>query len=122
MNATEGVVSSDDYSNDLASAQAIDLNIAVTGDLEVSDDVDYFTFTLNQQTTVEFEKESRLGTVGQASAFYFTVYDSANNNLLQNYTTSLDKHSLTLNAGTYYIRTSTISNDITGYRFILNAI
>ena len=112
---------SDDYSNESSHAYVIDLDVEVTGDLEISDDIDFFKFTLRQQTTVEFDKSSRSGNVGNSDTFYFDVFDDSNNNLLHVYTSNSDKHSLTLGAGTYYIRVKTFDDDITGYRFILNS-
>ena len=124
LNATDGTFHSDDYSNDKENAYVIDLNLETLGDLEVSNDKDYFKFTLNQQTAVEFEKQATIGNVGQASYSYFDVYDSSNKSLVSALVTSTTStHTLPLEAGTYYIKVNTVSigNGITGYRFILNA-
>ena len=103
-------------------AISISLNTEVTGDLEIATDVDYFTFTLSQQTTVEFERQSATGTVGQAKFANFEVLDGSGASLLRDYMDEYEatKQSLTLDAGTYYIKISTNSNNSTGYRLILN--
>lgn len=118
-----GVVTSDDYPNTIQGAEAIDLNIMINGDIEVSDDVDYFTFALDGRTSVEFERVSNLGNVGIKNYAHFGVIDSMGTVLLDD--TSKDyetrKNALTLEAGTYYVALGSYSNNLTGYQFRLSA-
>lgn len=117
-NATNGNTSTDDYPNTLSDAQSITLNTSVIGDLELSDDVDYFKFTLTEKTTVEFERISIEGKIGQSNLANFDVFNSSGVNILNDYLSgSNEKQSLSLEAGTYYIKISTALNDMTGCLF-----
>ena len=120
LNST--TVINDDYSNTLDNAHPISFNAQTTGNLEVSDDIDYFRFTIDSETSIEFERLSVAGDVGQAQFANFEVYNSSGTILLQDFIlynrTAI--HSLTLDRGVYYIKISTYSNNITGYQLILN--
>lgn len=121
INSVEDVT--DDHPNTTTNVTTINLNSEVTGNLELSDDVDYFKFVLTETKTVEFERESVNGTVGQAKYAYFDVYNNAGSRILDDSVNqySVTKQSLTLTAGTYYIKIATFGNDVTGYRLILNS-
>ncbi|MCJ8327690.1 MAG: hypothetical protein MJK08_11410 [Campylobacterales bacterium] len=122
VNKNSQTVTRDDNSNTTTNAQEISLNNQVIGNLEVADDIDYFKFILTEQTTVEFERKSTYGNVGQSNLSWFYVYNNSGTNLLDDsMSSSITKQSLTLNSGTYYIKISTLSNNLTGYQFILNA-
>jgi hypothetical protein len=121
LNATSGTIAADDYTNIIANAHEISLNTQIIGDLETSNDMDYFKFTLNEQTTIEFERENSLGNVGVKDTFNFDVYNSMGTKILNEFTNSNEKNILTLNAGTYYINVNAFNNYVTGYQFILNA-
>ena len=123
LNATSGSVVNDDYSNTIVNAKEIDLNTLITGDLEVSDDIDYFKFTLTERSTISFEKKSNSGTIGTSTWSYFSIYNKVGTRLLnESIQDNVTTHSLTLDSGVYIVKIETFSNDITGYEFILNVI
>jgi len=118
---TSNSISTDDYSNTKSNAQEVDLNTEITGDIELSNDVDYFKFVLTEQTTVAFERQSVTGNIGQENLARFKVYDGNGVELLDDYLSRFSKKQiLTLDSGNYYIEISPVSNDLTGYVFRLN--
>ena len=111
-NVDEGTVGSDDYSNSQIGATQISLNTKTTGNLELSDDVDYLKFELTAKTTVTIES---LGTLNNGN---FEIYKEGISTRLfsgsfNNY--NIETDNLTLDAGVYYIKVYSILNYLTGY-------
>jgi hypothetical protein len=122
----------DDYSNTTIGAKVINLNIPIEGDLETSNDIDYFKFILDETTTIEFEKEASYGTIGNKYHMRFELFrgDHGQEQLLGEiiYEDESLKHILTLEAGTYYIKISPLlesygtTSNTSGYLFVLNGV
>lgn len=89
----------DDHGNSRSGATAISVNATVEGKLESPDDVDYFTFTIENDGSVVIESLGLTDTIG-------TLYDSDGRELQTDddggsaYNFSL---SMELTAGTYYV-------------------
>ena len=112
VSGSSGTVGSDDYSNSQIGATQISLNTKTTGNLELSDDVDYLKFELTAKTTVTIES---LGTLNNGN---FEIYKEGISTRLfsgsfNNY--NIETDNLTLDAGVYYIKVYSILNYLTGY-------
>jgi len=114
---SSSIYAADDYPNSFESAQVIDTNTTINGDIETVGDIDIFKFTLTEKSIITFSYTTTEGTVGIKDWARIAVYDSALNLLNDIVVSREDTLRFGLESGEYYIRVYPWFNDITGYRF-----
>jgi hypothetical protein len=101
----EGSSFEKEYNDSPTTANLINVNTAYTGNLDGKYDVDYYKFMLSSEGKAVLNFQHPLVDSG---AWQIIIFDENNNVLLNNYCsstiTNAETNSLTLPAGTYYIR------------------
>jgi len=95
----------------------------IVGNLIENKYIDYYTFTLKQKSTIEFDISPIVINSYQSSFVNLFIYSSDGNELLYVYgNEDINKYVLNLDSGKYYIKISTFENknDLTKYRLLLN--
>ena len=126
--ATVSSVILDDYPNTPEEAQNVLLNTEIQGNIELTNDTDWFKFTVDTLDGFEFVWKTGLGTVNNNNIIYvnvFTEEEALSNSILTislisetvfYFDTPSVSNFLNLEPGVYYIRIRHPS-ELTGYEF-----
>jgi hypothetical protein len=111
----EGSFFEKEYNDSLTSANTISLNTSYTGNMQNSNDVDYYKFTLSSAGKVTLNFQHPLVNDG---SWQVRILDVNNKELQNSYWNSTninsDASTLSLPAGTYYVKV-TVSSGYSGY-------
>ncbi|SLM28031.1 hypothetical protein MTBBW1_1230002 [Desulfamplus magnetovallimortis] len=108
---TTTALATDDYGDNCTSAQVININSTIAGEIEIGDDSDHFKITLPSQGTLQVYTSGDLDTLGDLkNAACTDIADDDDDGDSLNFLISED-----LSAGTYYIAVRSYMSSIGTY-------